>query len=350
MNTLRTACHVLFLTLLCSLVVRAQDGGKLHVENEKHLANIRQLTFGGENAEAYFSFDQKKLIYQSTRDSFLCDQIFTMDLSGGNKRLVSTGNGRTTCSYYLPGDSLIIYSSTHLAGLECPPKPDYSRGYIWPIFAAYDIFLGKADGTILRRLTTSEGYDAEATVSPVGDRIVFTSDRDGDLEIYTMNLDGSDVRRLTHEEGYDGGAFFSPDGSSIVFRGFHTLDSVRKASDLKLLKEGFVRPTTMEIYTMKADGTEKRKLTDFGAASFAPYYHPDGTRIMFSSNMKDPRGRNFDLFLINTDGTGLEQVTFNESFDGFPMFTKDGTKLVFASNRNSSTPGETNIFIADWKP
>jgi Tol biopolymer transport system component len=350
MNTIHTACRVLFFTLFCSLVAHTQDEGKLHVENEKHLANIRQLTFGGENAEAYFSFDQRKLIYQSTRDSFSCDQIFTMDLLGGSQKLVSTGKGRTTCSYYLPGDSLIIFSSTHLAGPECPPKPDYSRGYIWPIFATYDIFLGKADGTILRRLTTSGGYDAEATVSPVGDRIVFTSDRDGDLEIYTMNLDGSDVRRLTHEEGYDGGAFFSPDGASIVFRGFHTLDSVRKASDLKLLKEGFVRPTTMEIYTMKADGSEKRELTDFGAASFAPYYHPDGTRIMFSSNMKDPRGRNFDLFLINTDGTGLEQVTFNESFDGFPMFTKDGTKLVFASNRNASTPGETNIFIADWRP
>lgn len=228
------------------------------------------------------------------------------------------------------------------------PKPDYSRGYIWPIFATYDIVLARTDGSVIKRLTSTDGYDAEATVSPVGDRIVFTSVRDHDLEIYTMRLDGSDVRRLTSEEGYDGGAFFSPDGRSIVYRGFHTTDSSRKAADRELLKEGFVRPSVMEIYTMNADGSGKKRLTDFGAASFAPFYHPDGKHIVFSSNMKDTRGRNFDLFLIDTDGSGLEQLTFNESFDGFPMFSRDGRQIVFASNRNASIPGETNIFIADW--
>lgn len=344
----RLLCASLLLAL--PALVFSQPIDSLLKEGERRLANIRQLTFGGENAEAYLSFDERQLTFQSTRDTFACDQIFTMNVDGGSVRLASSGAGRTTCSYFLHGDSLLVYATTQLSGPACPPKPDHSRGYIWPIFSTYDIVVGRPDGRILRRLTSSEGYDAEATVSPVEDKIVFTSVRDGDLEIYTMRSDGSDVRRLTHEEGYDGGPFFSPDGKSIVYRAFHTDDSVRKATDRALLQEGFVRPSVMEIYVMKSDGSEKRKLTHFGAASFAPFFHPDGKHIIFSSNLKDPRGRNFDLFMIGTDGSGLEQITTNETFDGFPMFTRDGRKLVFASNRNAKMPGETNIFIADWQP
>ncbi len=331
-------------------IARPQDADSLRLPAEKHLKNIRQLTFGGENAEAYFSWSFDRLIFQSTRDSLHCDQIFTMDLMGRNVRMLSTGKGRTTCSYFLPGDSTIIYATTHFQESGCPPTPDFSKGYTWAVYKSYDIVLAKVDGTILRRLTTTDGYDAEATVSPVGDRIVFTSVRDGDLELYSMKIDGSDVKRLTFEKGYDGGAFYSPDGKQIVYRSHHPTDSAAVNEYEHLLRDGLVRPTVMEICTMNADGSNKRQITHLGAASFAPYYHPDGKHIIFASNVNDPKGRNFDLFLIDTDGGGLEQLTFNDTFDGFPMFNNDATRLVFASNRHGSRKGETNIFIADWVP
>jgi TolB protein len=317
---------------------------------ESHLRNIRQLTFGGENAEAYLSFSGKKLIFQSTRDSLACDQVFAMDVDGGNVTLMSTGRGRTTCSYFLPGDNTYLYASTHGQGPECPPKPDYSKGYVWAIYPAYDIYVNTIGGREPKLLTGSPGYDAEATVSPVGDRIVFTSGRDGDLDLYSMKIDGTDIVRLTDDVGYDGGAFFSADGRKIVYRAFHPADSAGKADFLALLRNGLVRPSVMELYVMNADGTGKTRITDYGAASFAPYFLPDGKKIIFASNMNDPKKRNFDLYLVNTDGTGLEQVTFNDTFDGFPVFTSDGKKLIFASNRNAGRPGETNIFIADWTP
>lgn len=316
--------------------------------SERHLRNIRQLTFGGENAEAYFSFDERTLIFQSTRDSFLCDQIFTLDIEKQTVRLVSGGEGRNTCAYFLPGDSTVIYSSTHLREPECPPKPDYSKGYVWPLHSSYDIFEAKRDGGVIRRLTTSEGYDAEATVSPNGDRIVFTSSRSGDLELYSMRLDGGEASRLTFEAGYDGGAFYSWDGKRIVYRGYHPGKPEEVEEYRALLKEGLVRPSIMELYVMNADGSSKRQITGAGAASFAPFFHPDNRRVIFASNLHDPQGRNFDLYIVNTDGTGLERITFHETFDGFPIFNRSGTKLVFASNRNGTKRGETNIFIADW--
>jgi Tol biopolymer transport system component len=322
----------------------------LRLRDEKHLRNIRQLTFGGENAEAYLSFSGENLIFQSTRDSFQCDQIFTMDIGGGNVTLRSTGKGRTTCAYYLPGDTTYIYSSTHSGGAECPPKPDFSRGYVWAIYPSFDIYINHILGGEPRALNPAPGYDAEATVSPRGDRIIFTSGRDNDLELYSMNLDGSNLVRLTHDIGYDGGAFFSADGEKIVYRAHHPADSAGKAEFRQLLGEGLVRPSVMELFVMNADGSERRQITSLGAASFAPYFHPGGEKIVFASNYKDPRGRNFDLFQVNVDGTGMEQITFNETFDGFPVFTADGTHLVFASNRNAKVSGETNVFIAEWVP
>jgi len=313
-----------------------------------HLGNVKQLTFGGENAEAYFSFDDSKLIFQSTRDSFQCDQIYTMNLDGSGVRLVSTGKGKTTCSYFFPDGSRFIYSSTRLAGEKCPPPPDRMSGYVWAMYASYDIFLADRTGKILERLTSTDGYDAEATVSPMGDRIVFTSARDGDFELYSMDLDGSNVRRLTHILGYDGGAFYSLDGRKIVFRAFHPKNDEEIQEYRQLLKDGLIRPMRLELFTMDSDGENMVQVTDNGAANFAPFFHPDGSRIIFASNMSDPKGRNFDLFIVDADGKGLEQVTFNETFDGFPMFTRDGKKLVFASNRNARKYGETNLFIADW--
>lgn len=314
---------------------------------ETHLRNIRQLTFGGENAEAYFSFDGKQLTFQSTREGVACDQIFTMNIDGSNLRHVSQGGGRTTCSYFTPKGDGIVYASTHLGGTACPPTPDFSRGYVWPIYHSYDIFRVKPDGSGLVRLTDTPGYDAEATIGPDG-RIIFTSVRDGDMELYVMDADGKNVKRITNRPGPDGGAFFSRDGKMIVWRG-KVLSDQKELDDYKaLLKEGLWRPSNLEIMVANADGTNVRSVTKLPGASFAPYFTPDGKRILFSSNHLDPRGRNFDLFLVNIDGTGIERVTFNESFDGFPMFSPDGKSLVFASNRNAAKEGDTNIFIAEW--
>jgi len=325
----------------------AQDKD-LNLEGEKHLKNVKMLTNGGENAEAYLSFDDTKLIFQSTHGDLLCDQIFTMKIDGTNKEMVSNGNGRTTCSYFLPGDTKIIYASTQLAGKDCPPPPDRSKGYVWELYKSFDIFSANADGSDIKQLTFADGYDAEATVSPKGDKIVFTSTRDGDPEIYVMNIDGSNQTRITFQKGYDGGPFFSQDGKKIVFRASRPKTEEELADYEDLAKNGLFRPTTLEIYTMNADGTDIKQITNFGKASFAPFFFPDGKKIIFSSNVNSETGRNFDLYMINADGTGFEQITFNESFDGFPMFTKDGKHLVFCSNRFNQKEGDTNVFFADW--
>jgi len=319
----------------------------LQLPQEKHLKNIKQLSFGGENAEAYFSADGRKLIFQSTRDGHGCDQIYTMNIDGSGVRMVSTGTGRTTCSYFFPNQSSILYSSTHLGGKECPPRPDFSKGYVWAIYPSFDIFTARPDGSDLKRLTTTPGYDAETTISRDG-KLVFTSMRDGDLDIYTMDSSGKHVRRLTNELGYDGGPFWSYDGKQIVYRAYHPQTDKEKSDYLELLKQNLIRPTTLEIWVMKADGSNKRQVTRNGKANFAPYFFPDGKRIIFASNMDDPKGRNFDLYKINADGSGLERITYSDTFDGFPMFSPDGRKLVFASNRNAKTRGDTNVFIADW--
>tara|TARA_B100000686_G_scaffold107051_2_gene114119 strand:+ start:1855 stop:2949 length:1095 start_codon:yes stop_codon:yes gene_type:complete len=314
---------------------------------ESHLTNVRQLTFGGENAEAYYSFDGDQLIFQTKRDGVPCDQIYTMGLDGSEQRLVSTGDGRTTCGYFFPQGNSFVYASTHLGGLACPPEPGFQLGYVWPVYSTYDIFTANLDGTELTRLTETDGYDAEATVGPDG-TIVFTSVRDGDMEIYSMNSDGSDVQRLTNRQGPDGGPFFSPDGTKIVFRGREIPAGPELDDYRELLAQELWRPTELQIYVMNADGSNVRQVTDLAGANFAPFWHPDNERIIFSSNSHNPDGRNFDLFMIHEDGTHLEQITYDETFDGFPMFSPDGRSLVFASNRNAETDGDTNVFIADW--
>lgn len=315
---------------------------------ESHFANLTQLTNGGENAEAYFSVDDERLIYQSTSRDGGCDQIYSMRIDGSDNHMVSTGKGRTTCAYFVPGAERIVYSSTHLGGDACPTPPDRSQGYVWAIYPEYDIFTANPDGSDLQRLTDTDGYDAEATLSRDGEWIVFTSTRDGDLDIYKMRTDGSELTRLTDEVGYDGGPFFSYDGSKIVYRAHHPSSEEEIADYQRLLGQNLIRPSKLDIYVMNADGTDKRRLTDNGAANFAPYFFPNGDRVIFSSNMGDPQGREFEIYAINVDGTGLEQITHSEGFDGFPMFNSDGTKLVFASNRDNEIEGETNIFITDW--
>jgi Tol biopolymer transport system component len=323
------------------------------VPEETHLRNVRQLTFEGENAEAYFSFGGTRLVFQRTPSGSegACDQIFTLDLASGDQELVSTGQGRTTCSYFYPDDDRILYSSTHLASASCPAPPDYSRGYVWAVYPGYDIFVteaGGGDADPLVRLTDTPGYDAEATISPVGDRIVFTSVRDGDLDLYSMALDGSDVRRLTNRLGYDGGAFYSPDGSKIVWRAHYPESEEEVADYLSLLEAGLIRPTTLEIWVADADGSNARQITDNGAANFGPYWHPSGQKIVFASNMDDPTGRDFDIYMIDVDGSNLERVTHTPDFDGFPVFSPDGRYFVWGSNRNMAHEGNTNVFIAEW--
>lgn len=316
--------------------------------DEVHLQGARQLTFGGENAEAYFSGDDRQLILQSTHGEYRCDQIFTLPVSGGELKLLSTGRGRTTCAYFFPSAERILYSSTHLGGDSCPPPPDYSQGYVWALYPSYDIFIADQGGGGLTRLTDAPGYDAEATISRDGKKIVFTSVRDGDLDIYSMDADGGNLKRLTNELGYDGGPFFSYDGTKIVYRAYHPKAESERADYQRLLTQNLIRPTRLEIFVMDADGSNKRQLTDNGAANFAPYFFPNGLRVIFSSNMHEPGSRNFDLYAINLDATGLERITFHEEFDGFPMFNSDGSQLVWGSNRFNAKPGDTNIFIADW--
>jgi Tol biopolymer transport system component len=338
--------------LLWALSLAASAGGAgdagLAFPGEGHLTHLRQLTFGGQNAEAYFSPDGRELIFQSTRNGHDCDAIYRMDVDGSHVRRVSSGKGVTTCAFIAPDGRAIIYASTHLTDDTCPPKPDRSRGYVWPLYKGYDIFKADPEGGRLRRLTDTPGYDAEAVYSPQGDKILFTSVRSGDLELYMMNPDGSAVERLTFEAGYDGGGFFSLDGRWIVWRASRPKGEALEGYRA-LLAEGLVRPGNLELYIMDLERREPIRLTDNGAANFGPYWHPDGRHIIFSSNMHDPKGRNFDLYLIDVQTREIERVTHYPGFDGFPMFSHDGAKLVFASNRNGRVRGETNVFIADWR-
>ena len=335
----------------------ASDSLLLQPEEMKYLKNIKQITFGGNNAEAYWSFDDSMLVFQSDFAGWgnECDQIFytnwaTDDLKNNAPKRLSTGLGRTTCSYFLPDNRTIVYASTHLGDKNCPAVPERRTDgkYVWPIYDSFDIFTADLEGNILAQLTNEPGYDAEATVSPKGDKIVFTSLRTGDLELYTMNIDGTDVKQITTDLGYDGGAFFSPDGSKLIWRASRPTTEADIKEYKDLLAEGLVMPTSMELYVANADGTDVRKLTDLGKANWAPFFHPSGEKIIFASNHLTERGFPFNLFMINLDGTGLTKITNDGTFDAFPVFSNDGKHLVFASNRNNGGTRDTNLFVAEW--
>jgi len=329
----------------------------LYPGEERFFANVKQLTFGGQNAEAYWSADGSRLIFQSDEGKLDCDQIYTMGADGSNRRRVSEGGGRTTCSYFFPSGDRILYGTTRRAGEACPPRPDRSHGYVWAL-DDFDIWTARPDGSGAAPLFSSPAYDAEATISPDGRSIVFTSARDGDLEIYTMDADGKNVKRLTRTPGYDGGPFFSDDGKRIVYRADHPERPEDLAKYRENLARGLYAPRALEIRVMDADGGNDRGVTANGAANFAPFFLPGGgglpgggtagRDIIFSSNMDDPKRREFDLYLIRDDGSGLTRVTRAPDFDGFPMLTRDGKRIVWASNRNGTKPHETNVFVADW--
>lgn len=354
-NPMMKALVVSFLFMLGFLPsCRAQattPAPDLATPQEKHLRHVRQLTFGGSNAEAYFSADGQKLIFQSTRDNLQCDQEFTMNVDGSDVRMISNGKGRTTCGFFYPNGKTVLYSSTYLTDEQCPPRPDYSKGYVWGIYPGYEIFTANPDGSGLIQLTNSPGYDAEATISKDGKKIVFTSTRNGDLDIYTMDSDGRHVKQLTHELGYDGGPVFSPNRKLVVYRAYHPVSEKEIGEYKELLTQNLIRPTSLELWLMKADGGKKRQITHLGAASFGPAFSPNGKRIIFASNQGSTGGMgNFELYSVDLKGRHLEQITYSPGFDGFPMFSADGKKLVWASNRNAKAPHETNIFIADWVP
>ncbi len=325
---------------------------------EAHFANVRQLTSGGDNAEAYFSADGKYIVYQKTnpKEGINCDQIWMGKLpaSANEKfepKLISTGTGRTTCAYFFPDGKHILYASTHLADTACPPVPDrskYGNKYIWAVYEGFDIYRADTSGKITQRLTSTKGYDAEATISPKGDKILFTSLRDGDLDLYTMDLSGKHVKRITNTLGYDGGAWFSPDGTKIVWRASRpkTTEEIKEYKDL--LKENLVAPTHMEVWVANADGTNARQVTALGQANWAPNFTPDGSHIIFCSNHEYKRGFPFNMYITGLDGNGLEKVSRDKGFDAFPMFSRDGKKFIFSSNRNNGGTHDTNVFIADW--
>lgn len=315
---------------------------------ETHFSVLRQMTFAGENAEAYFSADSEWITFQATHGDHPCDQQWVMRTDGTGLRRISDGRGKTTCGWFFPGAKKLLFASTGAHDAVCPVKPDPSKGYVWPL-DRYDIYTVNRDGRDLKRLTFNNVYTAESVLSPDGKRIVFTSLKDGDLEIYTMNVDGSNVRRLTNTPGYDGGAWWSPDGKEIVYRSNHPKEGPELQQYRDYLRQGLVRPGKVELFVMNADGSNQRQITNLGGANFGPSWTPDGKRIIFSSNYKTPRSGNFDLYMVNKDGSGLEQITFDQSFDGFPMFSADGKKLIWASNRYANKPNETNLFIADWK-
>ena len=330
------------------------NADSLRYPDEANLKNVKQLTFGGDNAEAYWSFNGKYLSFQATNEAWgtECDQIYYMPAggySGNQPPLVSTGKGRTTCAYFMPGDTAILYASTHLGNEACPETPHSVQGqYVWPIYADFDIFVANLEGKIIKQLTDSPGYDAEATISPDGKKIVFTSTRSGDIELWTMDIDGSNLQQVTDELGYDGGAFFSPDSRMLVFRASRPKSEEEVSLYKNLLAENVVQPTSMEVFVCNVDGSGMRQVTNLGKANWAPYFHPSGKSILFASNHHTDSGRQFNIFSINLDGAGLKQITFDNTFDAFPMFSPDGKKIAFSSNRNNGGTRSTNVFVADW--
>jgi len=346
------------IALIVLVAILVTGCAKKHSEytfKDRHMKNVTQLTFEGDNGEAYFSWDNRRLIFQSNRGGYSCDKIWIMNIDGSDKQMVSPGHGAHTCSFFFPDGERIVFSSTSYLPGDCPPKPETPQvaSHVWPLYP-YDIFVAKADGSELKRITDNPEYDAEAIISSDGKQIVFGSQREGDFDIYIMNSDGSNVRRLTKRIGYDGGPWFSPDGKRIVWRAWYPETEDEMVLWSECMEKNYIVPFPLDLWVMDANGSNKKRILHNGATNFAPSWHPDGRRIIFSSNMDDWRedikrfGHNFELYLINVGGTGLERITYNNVFDGFPMFSPDGKKLAFSSNRNPQKPRATDIFIADW--
>ncbi len=341
----KKAIYTLSIIILINSIISSQS--------ERHLKNIKQLTFGGNNAEAYWSPNSKELTFQSDYKAWnvSCDQIFIMNAANGattKPTMISNGLGRTTCSYFMPDGKHILYASTYVGGDKCPEVPTIKGKYLWPIYSSFDIYIADKSGKIVKELVKNPGYDAEATVSPDGKKIVFTSTRSGDLELWIMNIDGTQLNQVTHELGYDGGAFFSPDSKKLVFRASRprTDEEIKEYKDF--LSKDFVAPSNMEIFTCNIDGSDLKQITYLGKANWAPYFTPDGNHIVFSSNHHSKKGYDFQLYLVDKEGNNLEQITTESVFNAFAMFSPDGKKIAFSSNRNNGDGHDTNVFVAEW--
>jgi len=332
-------------------------GDSLLFEGEKHFTNIQQLTFGGDNAEAYWSYDGSYITFQRTnpKEGINCDQIFIGKVPAAGQKfsyqLLSTGKGRTTCSYFLPDGKHVLYASTAKGSEECPPVPDrakYGNKYIWPLYNTYDIFIADLKGNITDQLTSAKGYDAEATLSADGKKMIYCSDKGGDLDLYVMDLSSKKEIQVTHQLGYDGGAWFSPDGKKIVWRASRPATPEAISEYKSLLAEGMVAPTNMEVWVADANGKNARQITNLGQANWAPNFTPDGKHIIFCSNHEYKRGFPFNMYIVDLEGNGLEKISRDKGFDAFPMFSPDGKKIIFSSNRNNGGTRDTNLFMADW--
>jgi TolB protein len=354
---LKKIINILVITLVCINVSAQNKNDTLHYPEEKHFKNIQQLTFGGDNAEAYWSYDDARIIFQRTnpREGVKCDRMFIGSIPQDGEKFfykqVSNGKGRTTCGFFLPDGKQIIYASTHLRDDSCPPVPDRSKfgnKYIWPVYDSYDIFLADTNRNIIKQLTSTKGYDAEETLSPDGSKMIFTSVRNGDLDLYIMDLKTYMVKQITNTLGYDGGAWFSPDGKKIVWRASRPKTDSAIKEYKNLLAQSVVAPIQMEVFVANADGTNAKQITNLGQANWAPNFTPDSKHIIFCSNYEYKRGFPFNMYLINLDGSGLEKISRDKGFDAFPMFSHDGKKIIFSSNRNNGGGHDTNVFIADW--
>jgi Tol biopolymer transport system component len=314
---------------------------------EDHLTKVTQLTFTGENTQASFSPDNKNIIFQSTRNRLRCDAIFRMHSDGSDISQISSGKGIASSAVISPDNNSIIYSSTQKVDYQCPSKPEYSKAYSWLLYSSYDLFKDELTGGSDERIIKSSSYDGGAVYSPKGDKIIFSSGRTGDLELYIANSDGNNVKQLTNIDGYDGDAVFSRDGKYIVWRA-----SRPKGNDLHdyryQLSQGIIKEGKFEIFMMKLAGGKPIQLTNNGATNFSPSFDPNSNNIIFSSNMSQKDGRNYDIYTLNLKTRKLERITYYSGFDGYPVFSSDGKKLLFTSSRNFRYKAEKNIFIVNW--
>ena len=272
-----------------------------------------------------------------------------MNADGSEQRLVSTGKGRTTCGYFLKDNKHIVYASTHEAAEACPAPPDRSKGYVWAVFPSYDIFLADDDGKIEKKLTDAPGYDAEATVNFKTGKIVYTSMACGDLELWTMKPDGGGKKQLTRREGYDGGAFYSRDGKRMVWRATDPANPKVMERYKDLLKENLTEPMKMEMFIGDAGGGNVKQLTNFGCASFAPTFTPDGKRIIFASNKHNCDGRKFELL---HDQPGRHRARAGDQLRRLHLVPRvlAGRQEACVCQRleGAKSRYEFNIFVADW--